>query len=151
MFIPGLGAIIQLRGVSMPPVQDSRIGLAGPIYGLGTALFAMAVAYATGSKMWAAIANVGAVINLFNLIPIWQLDGARGFHSLTRVQRWMLFGLSLALWFLTSVGMLFLVVLGAAYRLFRNDAEPTPDVPGLMQFAGLLVTLSLMIVWTSAR
>jgi Zn-dependent protease len=151
MFIPGLGAIIQLRGVSLPPVQDSRIGLAGPLYGLGTALFALAVSYATGSKMWAAIANIGAIINLFNLIPIWQLDGARGFHSLTRVQQWMLFGLSIVLWFITSVGMLFLVVLGAAYRLFKKDAQRTPDNPGLMQFAGLLAALSLVIVLTSTR
>jgi Zn-dependent protease len=151
MFIPGLGAIIQLRGVSLPPLQDSRIGLAGPIYGLGTALFAVAVFYATGSKMWAAIANIGAVINLFNLIPIWQLDGARGFHSLTRAQQWTLFVLSIVLWLATSVGMLFLVVLGAAYRLFKKDVAPTPDNTGLLQFAGLLVALSLIAVMTSAR
>ena len=29
-------------------------------------------------------------INLFNLIPIWQLDGPRGFHALSRPQRWMI-------------------------------------------------------------
>jgi Zn-dependent protease len=32
-FIPGFGALIQLRGVRPPPVPDARIGLAGPLMG----------------------------------------------------------------------------------------------------------------------
>ncbi len=59
MFIPGLGAIIQLRGVNLPPVQDSRIGLAGPIYGLGAAIFCAIVYLVSGAKIWAAIATIG--------------------------------------------------------------------------------------------
>ena len=42
VFIPGFGAFIQLRGMHLPPIPDSRIGLAGPIYGLGAALAALA-------------------------------------------------------------------------------------------------------------
>jgi Zn-dependent protease len=151
VFIPGFGAIIQLRGVRLPPLQDSRIGLAGPIYGLGTALFSLAMFFATGSKMWAAIANLGAVINLFNLIPIWQLDGARGFHSLTRTQRAILLGLSTVLWLISSTGMLFLIVLGAAYRLFKKDSNEQPDNIGFMQFAGLLAALTAVIALTPVR
>src|SRR5205823_28674 len=48
MFIPGLGAFIRLRGVHLPPIPDARIGLAGPVYGLGAALAALAVYYVTG-------------------------------------------------------------------------------------------------------
>ena len=73
MFIPGLGAFVRLKTANITPLQDSRIGLAGPIYGLGAALAALAVYLLTGWKVWAAIANFTAVINLFNLIPVWRI------------------------------------------------------------------------------
>jgi len=149
MFIPGFGAIIQLRGVALPPVEDARIGLAGPIYGFGAALVAYVAFALTGLKIWAAIAHIGAVINLFNLIPIWQLDGARGFHSQTLSQRIGLLALAGALWFFTRESMYFLIILGGAYRLFKRDASQEPDGPGFLQFAGLLLALGLLIVFST--
>lgn len=151
MFIPGLGAIIQLRGVSLPPVQDSRIGLAGPIYGLGTAIFCLALYFITGAKTWSVVAHLGGVINLFNLIPVWQLDGARGFHSLTRNQRGTLLALAGVLWWFSSTGMLLLIAIGAGYQLFfRKDSAQEPDNVGFMQFAGLLVALTVVIALAPA-
>ncbi len=146
MFIPGLGAIIQLRGVSLPPLQDARIGLAGPIYGFGAALVAYAMFAFTGLKIWAAIANLGAVINLFNLIPIWQLDGARGFHSQNLWQRIGLLALAAALWAVTKESMYFLVILGGGYRMFKRDSSPEPDNVGFGQFAALLIGLGVLIM-----
>jgi Zn-dependent protease len=147
MFIPGFGAFVRLRRLSITPIQDARIGLAGPIYGLGAAIAALGAAYLTGSKAWAAVAHLGAVINLFNLIPIWQLDGSRGFHSLTQRQRSIIVGLTLILWFVTSEPMLFLIALVAAFRLFQRDAAAEPDSTGLLQFAALLVALSGVVVF----
>ncbi|MEO8662807.1 MAG: site-2 protease family protein [Bryobacteraceae bacterium] len=142
MFIPGFGAFIRLRQLHISPVQDSRVGLAGPIYGLGAALFALLVAYAMGSKSWAAIAHFGATINLFNLIPIWQLDGARGWRSLTRQQRYVVLGLTAVLWLLTSEPMLMLIAIGAGYRLFLKDHANEPDSTGLMYYGILLGALA---------
>jgi len=151
MFIPGLGAIIQLRGVSLPPVQDCRIGLAGPIYGLGAALFCALVYLATGQEIWAAIAATGAMINLFNLIPIWQLDGARGFHSFSRNQRIGVLGLALIGWIATRNGMLFLIAIGSGYQLFKRDAASEPDSRGFLYFAGLLAALTALEYFMPAR
>ena len=39
--------------------------------------------------IWLAIAELTGFINLFNLIPVWQLDGSRGFHALSQSQRWL--------------------------------------------------------------
>src|SRR6185436_5687170 len=86
MFVPGLGAFIRLRQ-SLPPRQSARVGLAGPLWGLGAAAAAWAVALAGGSAMWSAIAHTGAWINLFNLLPVWQLDGSRAFAALGRAHR----------------------------------------------------------------
>jgi Zn-dependent protease len=146
MFIPGLGAFIRLRRLSMTPIQDARVGLAGPLYGLGAALAALAVTYATGSKAWAAIAHFGAVVNLFNLIPVWQLDGSRGFASLTSAHRLTVLSAAVILWLATSEPMLLLVALGAAFRMFTKDASKDTDVTGLMQFLLLLGALSALSV-----
>ncbi len=143
MFIPGLGAFIRMKQGFISAVEDARVGLAGPIYGLGAAIAALLVAYATGSKIWGAIAHFGAVINLFNLIPVWQLDGSRGFRSLTRQQRLICLVAAVTLWFVTSEGMLLLIAIGAAYRLFTKDAAREPDNPGMMQFVGLLLALAV--------
>jgi Zn-dependent protease len=142
MFIPGFGAFIRLKQLRIHPIQDSRVGLAGPIYGLGAAAFALAAGYFTGGKAWDAIAHFGAVINLFNLIPVWTLDGSRGFTSQTRQQRVIILVAAGVLWWVTGQVMLGLVTLGAGYRLFTKDAAQEPDNVGMGQFLGLLAALS---------
>jgi Zn-dependent protease len=146
MFIPGIGAFIGMRAASLDPVQESRVGLAGPFYGLAAAALCLAVQPLTGSMTMGAIAHTAAVINLFNLIPVWQLDGSRGLRSLTRAQRAMLLVVALALWAITSQGMLLLIALGLTYRLFTKDQVQEGDDTGVMQFAGLLVALTAVAV-----
>jgi Zn-dependent protease len=149
MFIPFFGAFIGVRSASLDPVQDSRVGLAGPMYGLAAAAFCLAAQPLTGSMTVGAIAHTAAVINLFNLIPVWQLDGSRGLHSLTRIQRGMLLVVALGLWAITREGMLLLIALGLAYRLFTKDQSPEGDDTGVMQYAGLLVALTLVAVFAA--
>ena len=146
MFIPGLGALIRMRGLRLPPIPDSRIGLAGPIYGLGAAVAALAIYYVTHAKIWGAIAHFGAVVNMFNLIPIWQLDGARGIRSLTRAQRGIVLTTAAILWAASSNSMLFLIGAVCAYRMFTRDWQKEPDNTGLIQFIGLLAALTLVAV-----
>ena len=146
MFIPGFGAFIRLKQLRITPIQDARVGLAGPIYGLGAAAFALAAGYFTGAKAWDAIAHFGAVINIFNLTPVWTLDGSRGFTSQTRQQRLLILVAAGVLWFVTKEAMLLLVALGATYRLFTKDAAEEPDHVGMGQFLGLLAALSAVAV-----
>ncbi|MGC2657031.1 MAG: site-2 protease family protein, partial [Bryobacteraceae bacterium] len=150
MFIPGFGALILLRGRSLDPVQDSRVGLAGPIYGFGAAVICLAVALLTGSHMWGAIAYFGAIMNLFNLIPIWQLDGSRGYHSLTHPQRITILAVTVILWFTTSIQMFLLIALGAGYRLFTKDAAKRPDQTGFFQYIALLLALAAVALFSNA-
>ena len=150
MFIPGFGAFIQMRGVALPPIPDSRIGLAGPLYGVGAALGALGMYYFTGRPIWAVIAHFGAMINMFNLIPIWQLDGSRGLRSLTRMQRGIVLAAAFGLWMITSTPMLLLVAIGCGYRMFTRDWETEPDQQGLMQFVGLMVALAAIFALSAA-
>lgn len=146
MFIPGFGALIRLKAYPAHAGQDARTGLAGPLWGLGAALFAYGAALVTGQPVWYAIARTGAWINMFNLIPIWQLDGGRGFRALTRKQRGYVLAVALILWAVTEESMLLFVSLGAAYRLFTKDDPQEPDNGVLLQFAGLLIALSVLFL-----
>lgn len=144
MFIPGFGAFIRLKAHPPTVGQDARVGLAGPIWGFGAACGAYALYLWTGVPIWAALARFGAWINLFNLIPVWQLDGSRGFAALTRVHRGAILGIVLLTWVLTHDSMLFLVALGCGYRLFTNDYAQESDMPVLGQFVALVVLLALL-------
>lgn len=149
MFIPFFGAIVRLRQYPANVAQDARVGLAGPIWGLGAAVVAWVAALVTGLPIWYAIAHTGAWLNLFNLIPVWQLDGGRGFRALTRKQRGMALGAVVAMWVLTQQTMLLLIGLGAGYRLFTKDQAAEDDNGALTQYIGLIVLLSMLVLMTS--
>jgi Zn-dependent protease len=142
MFIPGVGALVRLKQYPVDAREDARVGLAGPLWGLAAAVGAGMVYLVTDAPIWGAIAHFGAWINLFNLLPVWQLDGGRGFRALSRPQRW---GVTLALgaaWYLTGEGLLVLVGLAAAMRAWGGDAPEDGDVKAFVQFLVLIVALA---------
>jgi Zn-dependent protease len=144
MFVPGLGAFVLLSQRWVNPAQDARIGLAGPLWGLGAAIVSWLAWSITGQPVWAAIGAGGAWLNLLNLLPVWNLDGGRAFRSLTRGQRTSIAAILLLMWWLTHEGLLFFLALGAGYRLFTKDYPKAPDRGVLAQFAALVVFLSLL-------
>lgn len=62
LFVPGLGAFVRLNQAMTDPRQDARVGLAGPIWGLGAALFCAGVYAMTAQPIWGALARIGAWI-----------------------------------------------------------------------------------------
>lgn len=144
MFIPGFGALIRSRYYPKDVVADARVGLAGPIWGLATAIVAYLVYLLTDYPGWGAIAQVGAWINLFNLLPVWQLDGAHGYRALTKHQRWLATAVIGVMWYLTAEGLLvLLLIVSAAVAWFGKPAE-RPDRRALIEYALLIVALSLL-------
>src|SRR5262249_42381830 len=138
-----VGALVMLKQRVSDPLTDARIGLAGPVWGLGAALAALAVYAASGARVWLAIAQLTGFINLFNLIPIWQLDGSRGVHALARHERWLLVvAVGVAL-YVTEQRMLFLVGGVAAWRALQRDTGPGHPQT-LATFVVLVFALSLL-------
>jgi Zn-dependent protease len=148
MFIPFVGALVRMKQYPANVGQDARVGLAGPIWGLGASVVAWLCAIATGLPVWYAIAHTSAWLNLFNLIPVWQLDGGRGFRALTRKQRGMALGAAIAMWVMTQETMLLLISAGALYRLFSRDYPAEDDNGALTQYIGLIVLLALLVLMT---
>jgi Zn-dependent protease len=141
LFIPGVGALVMLKEHITDPVTDARVGLAGPVWGLGAAIASWLTYRATGAPIWLAITELTGFLNLFNLIPIWQLDGSRGFHALSREQRWIVLAvIGFALW-LTGVGVLWIVGAVALYRTLRAEAGPGHQ-PSMLTFGGLVIALA---------
>ncbi len=144
MFIPGLGAVIRAQQHLASTREDARVGLAGPVWGLGAAI-ACAIAFAlTDLPILAGIAKLGAWINLFNLIPIWQLDGGRAFNALGRSDRWLAAIAASAAWAITEESFLMFLLLGAAYRAAFTPPAPQSDRPTLVAYVALVALLSVL-------
>jgi Zn-dependent protease len=144
MFIPGVGAFVRLKQHLTDVRQNARVGLAGPVWGLAAALGAYGIGRATGSQLWLAIAQATAFINLFNLIPFWQLDGGRGFGALTQPQRWLAALVVGGAWMLTHQGLLLLLLILAIVQAFRPGPEE-PDNGALATYGGLVAVLTWLM------
>jgi Zn-dependent protease len=145
MFIPGFGAFVSLYDSPASVDDDAYIGLAGPLWGAGAAGVFAILGMVTGQQIYVALAHSTAFINLFNLIPVWQLDGGRGFRALAFPQRLTMGALFIALWALTGEALFFLLVLGAAWRIFvTKDHAPKGNQAMLMQFASLAIFFGIL-------
>ena len=123
MFVPGFGALVRMNQYPVSPREDARVGLAGPIWGLLAAAVALAAGLALGLPLLTAVGRFAAWINLFNLLPVWQLDGARGFRALSAQQRWICIAAMGFMWFATEESLLLLLALGGLFHVFT---QPSP-------------------------
>ena len=77
IFIPFLGAVINLRESPKNAKVEAVIGIAGPVSGTIGALACYAYALHTGNSMAMFLAHIAFFLNLFNLLPVPPLDGGR--------------------------------------------------------------------------
>ena len=146
MFIPFFGAFVRMKQHPANPVEDARVGLAGPIWGTAFAIGAFLFYMLTDEQAVGAIAHFAAWINLFNLLPVWQLDGARGFKALSKAaahhivvsdgRDWLPAGRELPLYPWRALG---------AVKIFSGDAPEAGDAKTMIQFCGLLIVLAMLM------
>ena len=147
MFVPGIGAFVRLRQAPRSEWEDADVGLAGPLWGLGAAIAAYGGWLATGAPVWAAIAKTGALINLFNLAPVWQLDGARGFRAMTRAHRIAAVAAVVVAFALVHEPMLLVVAALGAYQAFQPPARE-PDARAVGLYIGLVAAFAALLAIT---
>jgi Zn-dependent protease len=83
MFIPFLGAVISAKSMGDDAAAEARVGLAGPVLGTIATAVPLGIWLATGEEFWRALAYIGFLINLFNLLPVLPLDGGRAMAALS--------------------------------------------------------------------
>ena len=85
MFIPFLGAVVFAKSLGENALAEARVGLAGPILGTLGAAAAWRSARRPNSDLLRALAYVGFLLNLFNLLPVVPLDGGRAMAAMAPV------------------------------------------------------------------
>lgn len=127
VFLPGLGAYVKWQAMGVSQATRAAISLAGPLAGWCASAVCVFIWWKTANPMWADLARVGAWLNVLNLIPVWILDGGTAASALGRMERLLLLGAGVALWFVLGEKIFLLLSAGAAYRLFTKDLPLEPN------------------------
>ena len=142
MFVPGFGAFVRMKQYPTDAHEEARTGLAGPLWGLVAACAAAAYGLLAGSAVALSVASVATRINVFNLIPVWQLDGARGMKALSRQERGGIAAIAAVTAIVAHQWMPALVGAFAVFTLFHADPETKGDRRVFALFAVLIVALA---------
>ncbi len=120
IFIPFLGAVINMRGMPRSVKDEAEIGIAGPIAGTAGALACLGLANLYGGHLWPFLGAIGLFLNLFNLLPVSPLDGGR---IVAAISRWLwiagLVGLVALFFWWHSPFLLFIGLIGGAETIAR--------------------------------
>jgi Zn-dependent protease len=77
IFIPFLGAVINLRQMPRNALEEAIVGIGGPVTGTIAAGITYMIYLKTGSVLFLRLAEFGFLLNLFNMLPVPPLDGGR--------------------------------------------------------------------------
>ena len=99
IFIPFMGALITMKQMPHNAWREARLAIAGPLVGSAAALLLYILGLVYDSQQLKALAFLGFLINLFNLLPVIPLDGGR-----------ITAALHPAFWFLGFLALLALVL-----------------------------------------
>ena len=128
MFIPFLGAVVAMKALPKDAGAEARVGLAGPVLGSAAALVPLAIHAAGGSELFLALAYVGFLLNLFNLLPVLPLDGGRAMAALSPSLWFVGYALLIAATIAFPNPVLILVLLLGGLETWRRwKARKTPE------------------------
>jgi Zn-dependent protease len=146
VFLPGLGAYVRWQALGVSLETRAAISLAGPFAGLLASVVCAALWWQTGDPLWTALARAGAWLNVFNLVPVWVLDGGQAVHALGKTERMLLLTASLALWLVFRESVFFLVAAGAGYQaFFAKDLPAHPSSKTTIYFVLVLAALGVIL------
>eukprot|EP00611_Tribonema_gayanum_P012229 TRINITY_DN22862_c0_g1_i1.p1 TRINITY_DN22862_c0_g1~~TRINITY_DN22862_c0_g1_i1.p1 ORF type:complete len:422 (+),score=102.84 TRINITY_DN22862_c0_g1_i1:138-1268(+) len=77
VFVPFVGAAIFMKSIPETVEHEAMIAFGGPVLGSLGAVAVAGAAHSMDSQLLYALADFGLMINLFNLLPIGDMDGGR--------------------------------------------------------------------------
>jgi Zn-dependent protease len=120
IFIPFLGALIWSKSLGGNAAAEARVGLAGPILGSIGAALCVGLYLLTDNDLFRALAFTGFFLNLFNLLPVGFLDGARAAAALSPYV-WLLGVFGMVVLVLTVPNpIIILIALLAVWETYRR-------------------------------
>ncbi len=107
IFIPGMGALILSKRMGKSAWQSAVMGFGGPLFGALAGVGCWGIYGLTGNALFLGLALVGFFMNLFNMIPVFPLDGG-----------WITGAVSPYIWVAGMVGLVALVAFGIVHSPF---------------------------------
>ncbi|BBN80267.1 hypothetical protein PA25_02520 [Pseudoalteromonas sp. A25] len=135
--------------------QDVVISLMGPAFGLFTSVLGVVIYYITDLEIFAAVAVLSALLNLFNLLPILPLDGGHVLKSISFSMRsWVgllvcMAGVLFGLWLSYIFGLMLLVFflfVGSLEIVFEWRARHTSHLLPLDRYGQVFSAVMYMLV-----
>lgn len=130
MFIPFVGALIQMRQEPKDAKTEAIVGIAGPVFGVIGAFICLFVGELFHSGIFLALAYFGFLLTVFNLIPAHPLDGGRVVTAIS-VKLWfvgipvMLF---FSIYFFNPIGILIsILAIKKAWEVWKDRENPYYD------------------------
>jgi Zn-dependent protease len=120
MFIPGFGAVVMMKSLPDDALAEARVGLAGPILGTVGAAVCLAIGEATNSDMLRALAYVGFLLNLINLVPLVPFDGGRAMAAMAPAMWFLGLGAMVALLLVSGNPFLLIFILLGGMETWRR-------------------------------
>lgn len=149
IFLP-VGAFVRWRGENVDPGVRSLIALAGPLMGFVSGVLALGVWWATGHKVWLAVAEYAGFINLLNLVPVSIFDGGAAMSALGRQQRIAVLAASIAMFAILRDWVFLAVAGGAAVRIAGRDV-PTQPRSAIAGYFIALAAANGLLSWYCGR
>lgn len=121
LFVPFLGAVVNLGRAPINAKMEANIAIGGPAMGTLSALLCLACYFWTDNTLLLVLAYTACLLNLFNLIPCNPLDGGRIAGAISP-HLWWGGALALGILFFFTRNLLILVIfLFSLYRLWRGE------------------------------
>ncbi|MBC8016535.1 MAG: site-2 protease family protein [Sporomusaceae bacterium] len=137
MFIPFVGAIIQMKQAPKDAKTESIVGIAGPLYGVLGAFACLFIGNLFNSPLFLALAYFGFLLTVFNLIPAHPLDGGRIVTAIS-LKLWLV-GIPVmvffSLYFFNPIGILICILaIKKAWEVWKDRDNPYYDTDSAFRF-----------------
>jgi len=137
MFIPFIGAIIQMREAPKDAKTESIVGISGPIFGAIGAFVCLSLGQLFNWELLLALAYFGFVLTVFNLIPAHPLDGGRIVTAIS-LKLWLV-GIPImaffSLYFFNPIGILIsILAIRKAWVVWKDRKNPYYDTDQEFRF-----------------
>jgi Zn-dependent protease len=130
MFIPFVGALIQMREQPKDAKTESIVGIAGPVFGAFGAVVCLLLGELFDSGLLLALAYFGFLLTVFNLVPAHPLDGGRIVTAIS-LKLWVV-GIPVmvffSLYYFNPIGILICILaIKKAWEVWKDRDNPYYD------------------------
>jgi len=154
MFIPFIGAIIQMKQAPKDAKTESIVGIAGPVFGALGAFVCLITGELFDAELLLALAYFGFLLTVFNLIPAHPLDGGRIVTAIS-LKLWLV-GIPImvffSLYFFNPIGLLIsILAIRKAWQVWKDRENPYYDTDQGFRFimgASYFLLFSLSAYYT---